>query len=1404
MAGKLYKDYFQIDPKYFPQVTEALIKEGKVSWKNYFANDSFINVLNQACDMISGKNSLSMFTWGPYGSGKSHLILTLISMLRAEDKDIEEYFEDQNLSKDLMNKFIAMKNSGKILTIHRIGSANITTENDLILAVQQSIMAALKENGIENQGDFSMKESFLEFISKPVNRNYFSELITDEKYIFEFGNQKIDDIENIIRGDDNNASEDMMRKVMKVMKDIGQYGILKDADAMSDWIKDIIQKNDLKAIVFAWDEFSEFLLSHPMGLTGFQTLLEISNSLPFYFIIVTHEAEKVFADAQAAKKFLDRFQKPVEISLPENTAFKLLSQAMKLTTDPVLRKEWDERIHPTLNMGLSEVRKTIIEFERTSKSKKSSFNDNDLQSVVPIHPYAALILRQIASMFNSNQRSMFDFIINENSSSQGFKWFINTYGPMDKINILTVDMLWDFFCSKQVNGLSDDVRGIFLSYDGLKSESLLPEEQRVLKTILILQAVTVRIANDDLLSPNEQTLDLSFKGTEWSKGKAISIARGLVEKGLVFEKPMANGKKEYCVANGNVGDDIKKYRDQVIAETKTTMLITNANLAAAVTLPKAVEMRYKVEYASEKGIQNSINNLYKHDYSERFKTIVTFAMNDNEASQIRAIILKNMNLPNNDIIYIETLVPMGNDLYDQYIEAMAFSKYYGSKDKSQALHYQSQAEAVLRSWNQNISNGAFMLFTPENKNGERKANLNELQESLKKYDFQKYPLALEQYTLNATLYGAFNLSQGAELGIREETKSAYHIANKNLSIENALEGAWKVEKYWEDTSKQSLVIVKVKKKLDEIIEDSFKNNNGEVSVLSVFEEMEKPPFGFLPNAITSFVIGFCLKEYANANYFWSNHSNTETMTVEKMKNMIGNALAQKTNPSKNYKPEFIVTMTAQMREFLNGSSAIFNIPEQQCTSIEAAKTQIRIKMKEYQFPVWCLKYILDKETLTAPKEVLVDVIDSYTGIANTMNTNQGSESVFAEKLGSVFIDTPDVINDLKKLVNDSKCREGMLAYIAQYKDGELQSLAAEINDNGLYIDEVKNKFSAGDGNWLWSTETADERISDVILEYKIIKESNKSLSSCHKLSEVVSEWNRRTNNIKIPCEVVAKQVGDLGLFLYSLASIKRNSGIPEQEKQRFYDQLVSQREAFDEYYKNQVPYFKVDAGSFLTELEDSEITEIYNSLPQGQFTKGKNEYYKLVEETIQQYLQSQCRKKMQEMWSEKTGTKDPADWSDKYLTPILIMVNPEERANARKMFDIIKSSNPSEDDVKDAIEFMENAQFFDILENESERDRRFMEQIVGSNSILLTDVKDIRNKLRTKLVHETPYYWVENSEVQRYLKTMADKEYKLHGSEKANQIIDNMDTAQLREYLKRRIEDDAEFGIQILKGEGGR
>ena len=42
-------------------------------------------------------------------------------------------------------------------------------------------------------------------------------------------------------------------------------------------------------------------------------------------------------------------------------------------------------------------------------------------------------------------------------------------------------------------------------------------------------------------------------------------------------------------------------------------------------------------------------------------------------------------------------------------------------------------------------------------------------------------------------------------------------------------------------------------------------------------------------------------------------------------------------------------------------------------------------MKNLQFPIWCVKYLIDNEQLANPKSTIEEVIDCYTGIANTAN-----------------------------------------------------------------------------------------------------------------------------------------------------------------------------------------------------------------------------------------------------------------------------------------------------------------------------------------------------------------------------------------------------------------------------------
>ena len=1400
MSGKIYRDYFNIDPKYYAAVTADLIDSGKVSWKNFYPHETFVKLLEKTHAVLSGKDPRSLWVEGAYGTGKSHAALTVKSLLEATDEEVEGYFKDYGLSRDLCQKLITDKNAGKLITIHRIGSGSIRSDQDLILAVQSSIMAALEAHGIENHGEASLKDAALKWFEKKASRDYFNELISEEEYAWNFGGETVDTLIEKLKNGSPEQTAKIMRNVIRVAEDNGITALRLDIQGMTTWIKSIIEENKISAMLFVWDEFTEFFQNNPNSLTGFQTLAEISLSHPFYFMIVSHESRSLFLNAETAKKILDRFVPPVKIELPENMAFHLMAQAMKMTDDSMLKAEW-ENYKEELNEDLAVVRTCIRDHAQrnTILGQKTVISDEELQAIVPIHPYAALMLKHLSVAFSSNQRSMFDFIINNDMDAKAFKWFIANYGPLDQTNLLTIDMLWDFFYGKGQNGLNDDVRVILDSYSLLNSDKLTPDEQRVFKTVLLFQAISMRVGDVELLKPNERNVDLAFDGTGWGKGKGRAIAEKLVRDGLLFKKPVGGGKTEYTVAN-STGDaaTIRKKKEEVLKDTRTQDLLIQAELMSAVSLPAPIAGRFVMEQAATNNFSAVLSRTTSMYAPERFKAIVTFAANDEEAAQLKNQIIKAVQAGKTDLLYIDAgLTPMGKDLFDQYVESMAYSRYYAQNDKHRAQEFQAQAMKCLTEWKNRVSAGAFMLYTEEYPSGVRMANLAALQDELRSLDHKKYPYGLEHFNVIANMFMKGPLAQGAECGMEQKLSGTFRAPNEKTSLATALTGAWGVERYWEDPTKQNLSIVKIKCEVERLVDEGFRQRSGRISMTAIYDALTRAPFGLMPNNISSFVLGFVLKEYANGDYFWSNNLNSETMTVDKMKTMIANAINQTVTPVRNFREEYIVAMSVDQRAFLNCTSKAFRIPIERCGSIEEATKQIRTNMTGFSFPIWCVKYILPQTEHAASTEDLSGVIDNYCSIANTVNGNKGTESELASSIGRTVSAKPEIAADLAAVLTSENCRKGMLAYIDQFQGGILKQLAMQIGDNGAYLDEVKRKFNP-DGKWAWNVETADEKIKDVILDYQIIIQTNKSLPKCITIADVVRGWNAKTNNVRISYEAVKKSVGDLAAFLEELYRMKQTNDLPSQKKQLFYDLLLTQREAFDRFYNDQVNVFKMVAASFLGELDDSDIATLYANFPSGQFTKSGTEYFKYVEKEVGEYLKGQLKKRIRDLWMEKTGTKDPVDWSSRYDTPILCMFDDEERTTAKEIFAIMRNNAPTEAEANRVIRYLSTAAFYARLSDQTERDRCFMDRIVGDYGILIKDPQAVREYLSDHTT-ERPYDWMDNSTVQNQIKAYADKQYKTGGYERAWSVIDQMDPGALREYLKDLISDNVKVGIEILK-----
>lgn len=1403
MVGKkLYRDYFNIDPKYYAAVTADLIESGKVSWKSFYPHETFVKLLEKTHIVLSGKDPRSLWVEGAYGTGKSHAALTVKSLLDATDEEVKEYFDDYDLSKDLCQKIIADKNDGLLITIHRIGSGSIRSDQDLILAVQDSIMSALEKNGITNRGETSLRDAALKWLEKKANRDYFNTLIAEEQYAWTFGGNDVETVIDRLQNGTPAQISKTMRDIITVAEDNGITALRLDIQGMADWIKNIISENQIKAILFVWDEFTEFFQNNPNSLTGFQTLAEISLSHPFYFMIVSHESRSLFLNAETAKKILDRFVPPVKIELPENMAFRLMAQAMKITRDAMLKDEWEE-YKGELTDDLAGACSYITSSMKSTSAlgQKTVLSEQELQAIVPIHPYAALLLKHLSVAFSSNQRSMFDFIIsNDMTDAKAFKWFINNYGPLDRPYLLTIDMLWDFFYGKGQNGLNDDVRVILDSYSLLRSDKVTPDEQQVLKTVLLLQAISLRISDVDLLKPNEQNVDLAFSGTGWSKGKARSIAEKLVRDGILFKRTVGGGKYEYTIAN-STGDaaTIKALKETVIRETRIQDLITNADLLGAIILPPSINGRYIFTGATYGNFTPVVSKIAATSHPERFSVLVTYARNDNEAVQIKNKILNNIKMEENNIIYIDTsLSPMGEDLFEQYVESMAYSRYYAQNDKHRAGEFQKQASNCLNEWKAKISGGSFMLYSMEHPSGKRLANLTALQEELSNINHRKYIYGVEQYNITATMFGRNQLPMGAECGITQTLRGAYKAPNDKLSLSTALAGAWNVEHYWEDPTKRSLAIVQMKIKAEEIINRGFSSPSAQVSIEEIYTELEHAPYGLTANSISAFILGFILKEYATNDFFWSNGSNSEAMTPERLKTAIANAINQTVTPDKKYKVEYIRAMSPEQRAFLKCTAEAFHVPVSQCGSIESARDQVRISMKQLSFPIWTAKSILDTIEMQTDAEIIASVIDDYCGIANTANSAKKSESDLADSIGRAALQNTSLAEDLTRLFTNDMCRKGMLAYIDAYQGGVLKTLAAQIGDGGAYLDQVKQKFNADAANWVWNTETANDKINDVILDYRIIAESAKSIPACCSIRDVVSGWNNRTNNIKIAFEALKKAAGDLTPFLEELHRMKQTNALSDQNKEKFYSLLVSQREAFGKFYSDQIPYFRTVAEIFIDGMNTDDVVKLYQDIPAGQFTKSSTEYMTYVENAVRVFLQNQAKKRLKDLWVEKTGTKDPCDWSARYDTPILCMLDDEERPEAKEIFAIMMENSPSEISITRAIAYLNRVTYFDKLANKELRDKCFMCCVVGDYGLMLDDAQVIRDYL---INHVTvrPYDWMDNSTVQNQIRMLAEKKYRTGGSDKVWAVVENMDATELRHYLKDLISDNVKVGIEILK-----
>ncbi|MGC2422751.1 MAG: hypothetical protein WA666_00125 [Nitrospirota bacterium] len=1377
-----YREYFDIDEEYFPQVDPSAIAAASQDfWTRTYPHYTFIEMLNSMERVLARQEKRSLWIEGAYGTGKSQCAYALKKILEVPEEELRAYwdrYEPLKNKTDLLEKLIGHKQKG-VITAYRYASGMINSPRDLFLAVQETLKASLVAANLY-AGENTLKESAIAWINKPSNKLFFDALLKEPEWTALFSQSSADEVLNALRKDGDVKT--LMDNIFRLADKEGITALNIDADRLIAWLSDIIDRNNVK-VVFIWDEFSDYFKNNRDSLSEFQKLVELVNLKAFYFIVVTHESGQLFTTADTSwTKVRDRFIS-VKIDLPDNIAFNLIGHAFNVK--PAAKPDWDKLVHGDLNAR--------VNGSRTAVMKATDIDDRRvMEGIMPLHPMAALLLKNIAKAFKSNQRSMFDFIKSSNTNDvKAFQWFIENTGPYNDHPLLTVDMLWNFFYEKGRDNLTSDIRLILDTFP--QQQNLREDEKAVLKAVLIMQAIDQRLSGAiDLFKATEQNLSYVFEGIPDLEGtKSANLAKGLKEKGILVSNPISGGRYAY-VAAVLAGDQAKidNHKKAIRENSTTSKLVTEGGLSTVLSLSPALRLRFesepgtgKITFVTTADFTRTINILRDRATGWNFHAVIAFAKDDAEAAIFRKTLRTAVaDKQYENIVFIDALsTPLGSEAFEQYVDFSAMAMYYQGSNNTSSRESSDKAKHVLdQDWKNRIYNGQFVVYTYANHEGEKLGNGQGVASVLQTIVATKFPYVFDfAKSLTEGQLKITSAKQSAKSGISQTTSGVVVGVEKHV-----LPTVWKIDRYWENPTTASLPISKIKVEVDNRIKVAF-DRYGQISIGELYDFIEET-YGFAPCNLSSFIVGFLLKEYGSEPLRYSDSSGGhEQMTQDKLAEMLGNYIG------KSPKPTYIVKMTADEMAFYELTEKAWSIPANSCSSAGQAAKAVSTKMRGLNLPVWCLEEV---DTVG-----IFDVVQRYIELIQKEGTEAHKKAV---EIGKIASAKPSIADSLFTLLTSENCKKGMHEYLRSFEGGKVMELATAIGAEDNMLADISRLFGVKYA-CLWDKQTGENEIRKLMTEYSVVKESNTILNAAgHSLTEAYKEWRERLKFIGISCEALRAKYPALAKALDTLLKICKQEDILPEQLKAFHTELVAHGVEIRELLINGRRAFAEVYEPYLEELSGNDISDVKSKLQTGLFELPKTDCNVKVKEAAEEFRKNQLKSQLFRLWKDKTGTKNPLEWSSHYRMPILCCVSEAEYEKAKKAFETLNRNWGTDSEIKAALAFLESTTLYDVLADDEKRNAAFKRDVVGEYSTLLPDLDKIRDTLDHLSVDT--YDWRDNPSVKGKVKQLAEAEYNAGGSDKVLLKIDEMGDAQLKQYLKRLVKDSIMVGIEILANGDGK
>ncbi len=1400
MVGWKYADYIGVEQGFVDVYSEEVDKDSE-RWKQFIPHENMKELLQKLMKALERGNKddeKPIWLTGAYGTGKTFASFVVKHLLEDDIAEVEKYFRNSmniGIIGDLWEKFKAIRSKKPmkpILVVYKSGSGHVDNPRRFLMEIQKGVTDELRRKGYYKFSSTMVDDIIEKFDSGVVSLEKLFAKYRIEFFAFDKPEEVLESLRNSVQ---NHGDLDVAETLVEILSKEGVY-VNDDPDSLKKWLQDVIERNNLGAIVFIWDEFTEYL-NKSKSFDTVQEVAQYSAEIPFYLFLVTHRAPTQFTsiDESQRAKIRDRFH-VVRLEMKEITAFSLMARAIEIK--PATADEWKDQS-----------RRLWLQVESVADAMESAglpdVEQKEMEKLVPMHPYTAYLLAHISNLYVSSQRSLFMYL--KSKENGGFADFIEKY-PENGWYWITSDRLWDYFFDSQTQPMIDNdgaMQVISYARNAMQSESLSEDEVKVVKAVCLLLALNYLEsgAGSRWHKPLLSNLRLMFTGTPIDK-----VLDNLVEKlesKQVLHVNELSGDKEFILPGRHIPNELRNEAENFVNSNHTfDRVLTSAGDEVynvgymkkferkVVTLNGADLIRFAVKvqpFQSSKSTLSPIESLLK-PYQIGVIIVLAFSDADREKALEKA-----KEIATKRTAVVVSLVPLGEEKWKEWKKyAIDWYCYEEMKETSQANYARTKTEEIMDSWFDRIASGDFMVFIPE-KEPHSVRGIEKVKQELINFRTELFPAGPEKIDTTSTLYKPSYGKSVASFVLEPPTRipSPYKELIQKLERDHV----WSVDL---STVQSNHPLKKMQDLVDRIMEE----RNFDVPLIEIWERLQEPPFGLMPSPIGLFLFACVMKEYAQGYYVYDGKT-----TQELNANRMADLLTKVVKHDRGCEDLVIKRLTKNAQDFCKLMRETFSLTEAESTTPEEVRKSLKVKISEMHYPLWILEF--DPEMLGYNSYKFCSLISKLQAfIFSEEVPNDDQLKVITELLGGM---TGQYL--AKNFTKDRMSR--CFAQFLTMQDENIASHMQKLNLDPNGVRDVLGYLLKEDAS-RWNQEEVVNRLpllKTALLSMEAL--SAVCVSQINGLVEMESIFESRFPHrfsfevYQIACDAGgSKELSEAFGVLQEVLRLpeRLNKGDALKITESDIELVIENASDLSTYLDNPCMVIKVLASTWehqeLDEWGEKEVFEKMLKMIDKTTLKdlGEEKVRELIGKAVGDLARNRLIREIQEKWRSLTGTLTVENWEERHKMPIQWALDDDTLKGCIK--DIRALHNLPESKLVDILDILKDrAADLSKLSDESYLLPKFVATIMPAYAEVLDDLNSmsqLRDHIYGRMEKKKPAEWSDSvSTIQKFAREWLHRRYREAVARNVQQMLMQMHGEELKSLIANEVENNTELGLALYE-----